>query len=274
MILQSIPSLDCRELQLFATVYNNDDPPPSDPPSDPPPSDPPPKSDDPPKPGKVFNQEEVNRLLAEDRRKSQKNREEMINQLTTLRDSVNLSEEEKQGLAKRIEQLQNETLSVQELAKKEKEKIVKEFDREKSKIVSERDSWKTLYSEEKIVREIQDAAIDNKAISAVQIVNFLRPNTRLVEELKDGRPTGKWVTRTTFYDKDEKGEPLTLELSVTEAVKRMSEMTEHWNLFNSGANGGLGSFNLAGVNPGGFRGRKPPKDPIEYKKWREENVRK
>lgn len=223
---------------------------------------------------KVFDQEQVNKILAEDRRKNQKQRDGLISELKALRESSQLTDVQKEQLETRIEQLQNETLTVQELAKKDKEKLSKEFDKEKTKIVGERDFWRSAYSEEKILRELQDAASEHKAISPQQIMNMLKPNTKLVEELKDGKPTGRWVTKTTLVDHDDKGERLTLELSATEAVKRMSEMPEHWNLFNSGAIGGTGGFNMGQNGGTGYRGKKPPKDPAEYKKWREVNIGK
>lgn len=218
---------------------------------------------------KTFNQEEVNRFLSEDRRKYQKGRDELIKQLQGLRENAQLTQSEKDSLEARIEQLQNESLTNQELAKKDKEKILKENEKREKALTTERDSWRDRYAREKIQRDLTDAAITYKAMNPIQIVNQLRPNTKLVEELKDGRPTGEWVAKVTFQDKDEKGEPLTLELTVTEAVKRMSEMSEHWNLFDSGARSGLGSFNQAN---GSSLGDKPPTDPAKFREWRKQKL--
>jgi hypothetical protein len=218
---------------------------------------------------KTFTQDELNRFLAEDRRKFQKNRDALVSELKQFRDSVTLTEQQKEQLETRIEQLQAESMTAQELAKKDKEKIVKEHQKEIKLKDEQLSYWKSTYAEEKIQRELTDAAIEHQAVSPIQIVNFLKPNTKLVEELKDGKPTGKWISRTTFSERDEKGDLIALELSVTEAVKRMKEAPEHWNLFNSGANGGLGQFNQTG---GTFAGRRPPKDPVAYRQWRKENA--
>jgi hypothetical protein len=226
----------------------------------------------PPTPGKTLTQEEVNKILATERRKSQQNRDQLVTELKTLRDSVQLTEQQREQLESRIEQLQNETLTSQELAKKDRERLQKEFEKDKGKLTTERDFWQTLYTTEKIQRDLTDAAITNKALNPVQVVNLLRPNAKLVEELRDGKPTGGRLTKVTFFDKDEKGEPISLELSVTEAVKRMSDMPEHGNLFNSGANGGLGSFNAGSGST--LRGKRPPSDPTSYEEWRKQNIRK
>lgn len=220
--------------------------------------------------GKTFTQDQVNKLIAEEKRRTQQNRNTLLNELKGLRDSVQLTEEQKQQLESRIEQLTNETLTAQQQLQRDREKLTKQHREELDKEKQSRERVWGQYMSEKITREITDAALENKAISPIQIVNYLQQNTKLVEELKDGQPTGRWVSRVSFQDKDAQGSPITLELSVTEAVKRMAEMPEHWNLFNSGVNGGLGSFNAP--QTGVQRGSKPPADPVAYRKWREVNI--
>jgi hypothetical protein len=221
----------------------------------------------PPKNVKTFTQEEVNKIMAEDRRKQQKNRDQLVSQLKTISENKNLTEKERDELATRIEQLQNETMTAQEVAKREKEKITKDYTKQVDRERADKERIWNKYSNEKITREIQDAAIEHDAVSTTQIVNLLQPSCKVIDELgKEGQPTGDYVTRVAFRDKDDKGTTITLELNVTDAVKRMKEMPEHWNLFKSGANGGIGLFNTP---QSVARGSKPPKNPAEYRKWRE-----
>ncbi len=101
-------------------------------------------------------------------------------------------------------------------------------------------------------------------------MNELAPATRLVPELdEDNKPTGQLIPRvkvTTVKD----GKPVPMEMTVTEAVKWMSEQDEHAPLFNSGATGGLG----AGPNNprrSGSDPDEPPTDPREYVEWRKKH---
>jgi len=219
---------------------------------------------------KTFTQEELNRILADDRRKTQKNRDELSKQLQSWKDNLALTEQQKEELQSRIDQIQAETLTQQELSKKEKEKLSKEWEKREKTLNSERDYWKNLYTAEKIQREITDAAITHEAISPIQITEQMTPKAKLVEVIRDGKPTGIWETRVTLRDKNENGEVIMLELPVTEAVKRMKESQENWNLFNSGANGGLGAFN--NTTSGTLKGTRPPKDHAQYKKWKQQNI--
>lgn len=221
---------------------------------------------------KKFTQEELNKFLAEDRRKNQKNRDDLLKQLNDIKENATLTKKQKEDLEGRIEQLQNETLSAQELAKKDREKIQKEYEKKESALIKDRDYWKNTYQTEKVERELLDAAIANKALNPKQLVSILRPDSKLVEVLKDGKPTGAWETRVTLHDKGEDGSAIVLELPATETVKRMSEMEQHYNLFNSGVNGGFGGFNNSGGSVS-LRGTKPPKDHAQYIKWRAANIK-
>jgi hypothetical protein len=189
--------------------------------------------------------------------------------LKGFRESLNMTEEQKQGLEQTIERLQTESMTAAEVAKRDRDKMTREFQAQLDKQRKETELWRNMYTEEKIERDLLDAAISNKAINPNQIKNVLKPQSKLVPELtKDGQPTGKWVPKIAFQDKKEDGEVITLELSPHDTVKRMSEMPDHWNLFNSGANGGLGSFN-APTNTA--RGTKPPSDPAAFRRWIKEN---
>ncbi len=223
--------------------------------------------------GKTFTQDDVNKLLAEDRKKNQQSRTKLIETLEKFKTTANLTEQEKENLAQRIEQLQNETLTAQELAKKDKDALVKGHAKELTKANQQTDFWKSLYSKEKIDREITDAAIEFEAASPQQIRRLLSGDTKLVETIdKDGKPTGVWTPKVNFaITSDEDGSSKILELNVKEAVKRMKEMPEHGNLFKTSATGGVGSYNVSGGST--FKGKTPPTDPVEYAKWRKENLR-
>lgn len=252
-----------------------DDPAPEPKPGDPAPEpkagDPEPKAGDPdPKnPGKTFTQEDVNRLLAEDRRKHQGQTQKAINELEALKTKARLTQEERNELDERIQRLQDELLTKEELAKKEQERLRKQSQEQVKSLESERDSWKTRYTSSAITRAITDAAASNDAYNPSQIVALLQSNTRLVERIDDnGKPTGVFEPKVRFRDTNKEGKEVELELSPAEAVKRMKELDEYLNLFKGTGVGGLGSNN----QPGGKKldARELAKDPVAYRKARAE----
>ena len=218
---------------------------------------------------KTFTQDDVNKFLAEERRKAQKGNERTVKELETLRKTANLTTEEKEKLEIRIEDLKNEFLSKEELAKKETKKEADKTKRQLEDLVTERDRWKNLFTSSTIERELVSAAAAD-AYNPDQILKILKPDTRLTEELdaETGQPTGKLIPKVKFVGKDKDGKPVQLDLSATEAIKQMKEMQEYGNLFRSGANGGLGGNNAITLN---LTKGEIPTDPRAYREWRKKN---
>lgn len=215
-----------------------------------------------------FNQDDVNRFLAEERRKAQKQNERTIKQLDELKKSSQLSVEEKEKLETRIEDLKNDYLTKEELVKKEAKKESEKTKRELEQHQKEAEKWRTLFATKTIERDILDAA-GSDVYNSRQILQILKPDARLVEQLgEDGQPTGGHVTRVKYAGKDKDGNPVAMDLTVTEAIKQMKEDTEEFgNLFRSGANGGLGGTNTnVNRNSGG-----PPSDPAAFRRWIKDN---
>lgn len=217
---------------------------------------------------KKFTQDDVNRFLAEDRRKAQQKNQELVTQLTALKEGATLTQKERDELQARIEQLQNEHLTKEEQAQREFTKKLTAAETTLKTAQAEVDAWRSRYTDATIEREITDAAVQHDAFSPTQIVALLRQNTRLVEELDGGKPTGRFGAKVKFSDiKD--GQPITLELTVAEAVKRMTELPERFgNLFKNKATGGVGGGNSPGSDSSG----KPPvNDPAAYREWRKKH---
>lgn len=218
---------------------------------------------------KTFTQDELNRIVEGEKKKFTQNREKLLSELKTLRETANLTQEQKDQLEARIDQVQNETLTAQELAKKEKEKLTKDYTSELTKEKNKTNYWQTKYTTERIERELLDAGAEAEAISNPQIADLLRNKTKLVEELKDGKPTGELLAKVTVREVKEDGSVIILDLSPAEALKRMKDEPQHWNLFKNNVNGGLGGFNTP--NQSSLRGKEPPKDMAQYQKWRVDN---
>lgn len=197
------------------------------------------KPDDKPR---TFTQDEVNNLLAEDRRKHQATINKQVEQLTQLQKAKGLSEKEKADFAARIEELQNSLLTKEQLAAKEKEKFDKEFKTTVQGLTTERDTWQSRFVNSTINSAIVSEASKAEAFDPDAIIALLGKNTTLAEEKdEDGNGLDIFTPRVKFKDVDKDGKAVTLDLTVEQAVKRMKDIEKYGYLFRSTAKGGLGA---------------------------------
>jgi hypothetical protein len=219
------------------------------------------------KTGKVFTQEQVNAMLAENKRNLQNQVASQIKELENLKQSKNITEKERETLSSRIEELNKSLMSKEELARKNEEKLKGEHKRTVEALAAERDDWKKKFTESTITRTIMDEATQAEAFSPNQIVALLQGNTRLVEvtDTEGNVVPGQYETKVKLSDTDKDGKPTTLDLTVKEALKRMSDRNDFANLFKSGLAGGLGDSKSRTTG----KEVDPSKlSPGEYRKWR------
>lgn len=259
---------------IWSLVYSNDTPPPA---GDTPPADseasgdetppPPPPSTGKPKP--AFSQEDVNRFLAEERRKQEAKNKSVIGQLENLKKNVEMTAQQKEALEKQIEELRNASLTKEEQLKREQEKAAKVYAEEKEQLRKQAETWQQRYANETVRRSILDAAVQNEAFNPEQLVNILRGDTRLTEATdEEGKPTGDFIAKTRFNDIGKDGKPVLLDMTVPEAIKRMKESPDRFgNLFKSGATGGLG----ATTKPGSKGVKIEDLTPAQYRELRKKN---
>jgi len=225
------------------------------------------------KAGKYLPQDKVNTLLAEDKRKHQDAHRKTLEELQALKTKATLSSEERSELEKRIADTTKDLQTREQTAASEREKLVKAHKKELEVLNTERDSWKKRFTESTIKTSIISAAAASspKAVNPEQILVILQPNTRLVEELDgEGKPTGNLIPKISFKDKDSKGKPVVLDLSPSEALKRMSEMEEHFNLFAAEGSSGFGKFRASKGKDVSMK--ELAKDPEAYRKARNEGL--
>ncbi len=219
-------------------------------------------------------QDELNAMMADNRKKLTQQNTEALTQLEKLRDEVKMSTEQKSELELKIESLQESFMSKDELAKKTASKQAKEHQKMVDGLTTERDNWRGRYSAATNTRAIQDAAIEGKAKVPAQIVEMLGQHTHLIEGVDEsGQPNGKYVPTVKFNDTDDDGKAIVLDLSPLEAIKRMKELTNlYGNLFEGTATGGVGGE--AGATGGDSSQPKlddVKNDPEKYIEWRKKN---
>ncbi len=260
MLIRAIPQ----------TAHYDDPPNPEVPPPNP--EVPPPNPDPNKKPKVEFTpaqQQFINSQLAEERRKGEKKNNELIAQLETEKNKAHTTSEERAELQERIEKLQTDYVTKEELAKREASKKVTDLEQKLKDEQSAREAWQNRFVKNKKEVDLTQAAVGAKAFSPKQVVTILDPMTRLVEiKGEDGKPTGEFETRVKVASKDKEGKDVILDLTPTEAVKQLQEMPEEYgNLFISGANGGLGSGSLG--NRQGQKKSLNDLSPAEYHAQRE-----
>ena len=216
-----------------------------------------------------FSQAEVDRIVKADKDKAKKERDQYLQELEALKQQ-GMTPEVLDQLNSRIEALQNEGKTKDQLAAEEKGKLEKKLTGEITKKEEEAKRWRGKYETYRSQTEILQESSKHKAHNPMQVYQILRPDTVLVEEVgADGKPTGDLIPRVKFKDVDKDNNPVTLELSVPDAIKRMTEMEIHQNLFDSGGSGGLGGRNNG--RSGGTGATTVPTDTKKYMEERKKN---
>lgn len=217
--------------------YDNEPPtpPPADPPATPPPAD-----------KKTFTQEEVNAILAKEKREAQSKLDQYHREIEALTSKSTLTAAEKTELESRIETLNNSLKTKEQIAEEEKTKLSKTLTTEKEKAAEEAKRWKTKYTEDRIANELTSAAVANKAKNPKQIIALMRPDTFIQERIADGKPTGEFEVLVKMSVTGEDGKSTLIELPASKAIERMAQNEEHFNLFEGTGASGLGAKTGAG----------------------------
>jgi vacuolar-type H+-ATPase subunit I/STV1 len=216
---------------------------------------------------KLVPQTKVNSLVAAEKRKYEETAKKALAELEQIKQTANMTAQEKQSLEERMESLRNEFLTKEELAKKEKATLEKKYQTDLEGEKSASQAWRERYTAATIERSIADAANQHNAFSTLQIEAILKPLTKLEEILDDnGKSTGSFKPVVAFNDVTDKGEPILYKLSPSEAVKKMSEKDEFFNLFKSEATGGVGGYNVSSVRPTDMRAI--ASNPEKYREMR------
>lgn len=201
---------------------------------------------------KMLSQDQVNAILAREKRAWEQKTQLMIQQLEQLKQAKGLTEQEKQDLQTRIEELQASFQTKEQQQQTELAKLQKKYDKDISEANKTGETWRNNHDNLLKKVDIGRAASKFKAINSSQIEAILLPITKVTEKLDDeGKPSGEWVTKVNFPGKDKEGKAVQLTLSVEEAVKMMTEMPEEYgNLFQNQANGGVGVNPSSGQSKG------------------------
>lgn len=213
-------------------------------------------------------QDKLNSIVAAEKSKNREAMNKVITELDALKKRSNYTDKERSELDERIGELQSQLQTKDEITRQQAEKTKKAHEKQIDELTNSRDSWRNRYTTSRIENELLSAASKNKAFNPNQIFTLLRGSTKLVEVLDEaGVATGDFKTEVSIDSKDKDGKPITLKLTPDEAVKHISEMDEHMNLFESDGSGGFGGSSRRGRTTDDPA--KMASDPETYRKNRD-----
>jgi CRISPR/Cas system CSM-associated protein Csm4 (group 5 of RAMP superfamily) len=207
---------------------------------------------------KTFTKEEVDRLIATEKQTTRKQQDALVQQLEELKKTKGMSDQQISELNKKIEEISTQHLSKEELAKREQDRVKKDYDTKLDATTKEAQTWQSRFTEKVMETEIISEANSADAYRVHQVLGLLKPLTKVKEvQAEDGTGTGRFESRVSFPSVDAKGKPITLDMTVPETIKFMQSSVEYANLFKVKGTGGVGG----GPSPsGGSAGKKTAED--------------
>jgi hypothetical protein len=171
-------------------------------------------------------------------------KKKLLGQYNELLENHKLTDAQRADLQGKVDDLEKQVLSSDELAAKKIKQAREEAAAETAKIKAQADHYQQLYTTSTIEAVLTRAAQEAGAFSAAQIHGLLAGRTVLEPVIgDDGRPTGQYVPKTTVtvLDGDKRVEK---NLPAAEAVKAFLGLPENKNLVDTkfqpggGATGG------------------------------------
>jgi hypothetical protein len=209
--------------------------------------------------GKTFTQDQVNHLIATDRRKLEDALKKTEKQYQDLLSSQSLTEQERKALQANLEMVQGQLRSKEEQLQVEKRQIEETYAGKLQEMEKKATHFETLYRDSTIERALQDAAVKHEAWSPSQVVTLLRGQAKMLEvtDAKTGKLTGKYNPMVEMASVNSAtGEVETTAYTPEDAVKRMKDDKDTWgNLFRSGVVSGIGAGTATGGLTPGQSGR-------------------
>ena len=198
---------------------------------------------------KTFTQEDLNRILAEDRRKNQAQHQAQLKQqeerLQEVLKSQGLTESDRKVLKDNLDAVQGQLRSAEAQAAKEKQELEQSYQARLAEAGKKATVWESMYRDSTVQRALQDAAVKNDAFSPSQIIVLLKPLTKMIEDTDPvtQRPNGQYKVVVEMPDIDPKtGQSTLMVRNPEDAVKRMKALPDQYgNLFKSGVVSGIGA---------------------------------
>lgn len=235
-------------------------------------NDPTKKKDPPPDGKKSYTQKELDDIILKRTEKARRAQKQTIEQLEALQSTLRMTDEQREKMEEEIEGLRKQTLTAEEIAKREAKKAKDSYESQLTVAQKAAQTWEMRYNDLKINHEITSASQKHGVLptSVPFLEAYLKPKVKL-SGVKDetGEITGH-VAMVDFTDQGTDGKSVDVQLSVDDTVKRMKELSESYgHLFAAPSGGGIGGNS---GNPGGAKNAfRPGMTQQEYMRLRKEN---
>lgn len=222
----------------------------------------------------TLTQEELNAMMAENKKNTRKELEQKTAALKkaeqmyeSLLAKHNLSDQERATLEQNLEAVKGELRTKEENAKIEKRRLEESLTKQIKTLEQRYQDLESKYKSETIRRSWHDAFADD-AHNKKLAVDLMFPSSKLVEEVDEtSKPTGRHKVVVELQDVDSDGNPTISTYTPEEAVKRMKELPDlYGGLFKSNLVSGVGGSNYHGAGDGS--------DGVDLKKLARDNPAK
>ena len=210
---------------------------------------------------KTFTQEEVNKLMANNRQKLQSDFATASKELNQAKLDANASQEEIATLKSQTTVLEESLMTEKELADRKLAQTEEQQVTALADATTKATFWETRHYNSLIAADITEAAALEKAHNPAQVVQLLRDNSKVVTDAE-----GTLSVQITLDAVDKDGKATKLVLDPKAALKEYASRQENMNLFTAPGTGGLG------MNRGRDNTPVNPKTmtPAEYLEYRKE----
>ena len=116
-----------------------------------------------------FTQDDLNRYLAEDKRKHQAQLQRVEKMLEETAASKNLTVQEREQLAQQLEDLRKETRTKEQQLAHERKQLEEQFTKQLTDEKKAREEWENRYREGTVERALQDAAVSGDAFNITTV---------------------------------------------------------------------------------------------------------
>jgi len=168
-------------------------------------------------------------------------KQKLLDQYNALLESSKLTDEERSSLRTRVDELESQVMTKEELASKAVKKAREEAAADLEKVKAQAQHFQSLFTDSTIAADLTRAAQESGAYSPGQVHGLLRGVTRLEPVSDDdGKPTGTYrsLTKVPVIDGDKRIEK---ELPTAEAVKAFLGLPENKNLIDTKFQAGGGA---------------------------------
>lgn len=212
---------------------------------------------------KTFSQEDFNKAMAEHKRGLQEKLKQTETKYTTLEQSYqellanqNLTNEEREGLQNQLSDLQKQFRTKEQQMAFEKKQAEEAAREEIETLKKDKELWEHRFINSTVNTALQAAAVKGDAYNPQQVINLLRPQTKMVEQVDGkGKPTGELKPMVEMsVVSEETGDVEVLQMTPDEAVAHLKKSDSDVNLFKKAVRDGIGGSSATGGMPGDGKG--------------------